>query len=92
MDTPESKIERYLQREVKSRGGICWKFLSSISGVPDRIVIYRGRVIFVETKARTGRLTALQRIRHAELRAQGAEVVTLSSTTEVDEFLRHLIA
>ena len=33
----ERDIERYLIREVERRGGLCWKFISSVGGVPDRL-------------------------------------------------------
>ena len=55
----ESQIERRLVEGVKRLGGMCLKFVSpGTLGVPDRIIITaKGRVIFVELKAETGRLT-----------------------------------
>jgi len=87
---PENVVEQRLRKGVASVGGLCLKFISSISGVPDRIVVHRSRVVFVELKAPKGRLSALQRVRHAELQAAGANVITLSSQDEVDEFLHAL--
>ena len=35
----ERAVEQKLRREVEKRGGRCFKFLSSVSGVPDRVVV-----------------------------------------------------
>lgn len=52
MPTPEGKIEDYLLKRCKENGILCWKFASaSQNGVPDRILIYDGQIIFVELKA-----------------------------------------
>ena len=32
----ETEIEKYLKKLVEEKGGVSWKFISSISGVPDR--------------------------------------------------------
>ena len=49
----ERDIELKLRDAVKAVGGLCWKFTSpGTSGVPDRIVLMpKGRIAFVETKA-----------------------------------------
>ncbi|MDP9903171.1 VRR-NUC domain-containing protein [Arthrobacter bambusae] len=87
MGKSENPVEERLRLGVNRAGGLCLKFTSSINGVPDRIVVHRGRVVFVELKAPRGRLSALQRFRHAELQAAGANVITLSSKDKVDAFL-----
>lgn len=85
----ESRVEARLVQGVKKLGGLCWKFVSpGTAGVPDRIVLLPGgRVALVELKQRTGRLSAIQRVRQAELRAVGAEVWTLYGPEDVDSFL-----
>lgn len=87
MGRAEGAVEQHLRRGVESRGGLCLKFISSRSGVPDRIVVLDGRTVFVELKAPSGALSALQKVRIAELQGAGAEVRVLSSRTEVDTFL-----
>ena len=59
----ESEIERVLVEEVKRLGGRAYKWTSpGNDGVPDRIVFLPDtRVIFVELKTDTGRLSPLQR-------------------------------
>lgn len=52
MPTPEGKIEDYFLKKCKENKILCWKFTSpSQNGVPDRIVMYEGQIIFVELKA-----------------------------------------
>ena len=85
----ESRVEARLTRGVKALGGLCWKFVSpGTAGVPDRIVLLPGgRVALAELKQETGRLSAIQKARHAELKAVGAEVWTLYGPKDVDRFL-----
>lgn len=85
----ESRVEARLVRGVKALGGLCWKFVSpGTAGVPDRIVLLPGgRVALVELKQKTGRLSAIQRLRRRELRQVGAEVWTLYGPSDVDRFL-----
>ena len=71
----ESQIERRLVEGVKRLGGMCLKFVSpGTLGVPDRIIITaKGRVIFVELKTETGRLTKIQRYVIGEMQKRGAD-------------------
>ena len=47
----ESTIEAYLRKAVEGRGGVCWKFKSSVSGVPDRVVMLpEGVIAFLEVE------------------------------------------
>ncbi len=44
----EKSIESYFTDRIKSIGGICYKFVSpGNSGVPDRVVLYKGCVAFI---------------------------------------------
>lgn len=68
----ESKIEEYLRKEVRKRGGLCWKFTSpGTRGVPDRIVMLNGCLIFVETKAPGKELRKLQEKRTKQIVEKG---------------------
>ncbi len=86
----ESRVEARLVRGVKKLGGLCWKFVSpGTAGVPDRIVLLPGgRVALVELKQRTGRLSDIQKARHAELKAVGCEVWVLYGPEDVNIFLK----
>lgn len=71
----ESAVEEFLGRRVKAEGGKYLKFTSpGNSGVPDRIVILRGMVVFVELKQDTGTLSKVQRTQIKSMTAQGAKV------------------
>lgn len=88
----ESSIERKLVTGVKKAGGIAYKFTSpGHAGVPDRIVLLPcGRVIFIELKTEAGRLSAIQKEQHKQLRALGMDVRTLYGKTDVEGFIRDI--
>lgn len=85
----EKNIERYLTTEIKKKAGVSYKFVSpGNSGVPDRIVILPGgRLIFVELKTDTGRLSTLQKVQIRKLRNLGQEVVVVYGLSGVKELL-----
>lgn len=85
----ERDLERKCAKIAKAEGCLFYKFVSpGKSGVPDRLLIKPGivgEVIFVELKSPkgTGRLTPLQKLRHAELLSAGCRVEVVKS---IDEF------
>lgn len=88
----ESQIERRLVEGVKMLGGMCLKFVSpGTLGVPDRIIITaKGRVIFVELKTETGRLTKIQRYVIGEMQKRGADARVVKGIDEVKELLAEI--
>lgn len=88
----ESTIEARLVREVKKRGGLCYKFISPGSpGVPDRIVVLPGgATVYVELKTEIGRLAKIQKWQIEELRKRGAVVRVLKGMDQVLEFLEEV--
>ena len=88
----ESQIERRLVEGVKRLGGMCLKFVSpGTLGVPDRIIITAiGRVIFVELKTETGRLTKIQRYVIGEMQKRGADARVVKGIDEVKELLAEI--
>lgn len=88
----ESSIESKLVRMVRERGGLCFKFVSPGNpGVPDRIVITPvGRTVYVELKTEVGRLAAIQKWQHEELRKRGADVRTLKGLEQVKAFVEEV--
>lgn len=88
----ESSIESKLVRMVRERGGLCFKFVSPGNpGVPDRIVITpAGRTVYVELKTEVGRLAAIQKWQHEELRKRGADVRTLKGLEQVKAFVEEV--
>ena len=89
----ESTIEARLVREVKKRGGLCYKFTSPGNpGVPDRIVILPGGItVYVELKTEIGRLAKIQKWQIEELRKRGADVRVLKGMDQVMNFLEEVM-
>lgn len=91
MGMSEGRIEQRLVKGVKALGGLCWKFVSpGNNGVPDRIIIFRGQIYFVELKAPGKGLRTLQTHRCMELAKQGANVRTVSTIEEADALIAEL--
>ena len=87
----EKKIEQRLVKKVKEMGGLCLKWVSpSTTGVPDRLVIYKGQIIPVELKDPKGELSARQEFMHKMLLSQGVFTHVLMSEQEVDQFVEQL--
>jgi hypothetical protein len=87
----ESSIEKRLVQQVRPLGYEALKFISpGTDGVPDRIVVGHGRVIFVELKTETGRLSAIQKVQIRRLRKLGQDVRVLYGMSEVADFLDQL--
>lgn len=68
----ESALERKVVAHCKAVGVLCYKFSSPARrGVPDRLLLYRGRVMFLELKAEGKKPTKLQERELSVLRAAG---------------------
>lgn len=82
----EQAIEQHLKQAVEAIGGLCWKFTSpGTAGVPDRICIHHGRIIFVELKA-PGRLPRpIQRRRIQQLKDHGVDAVVVDNIDAIQE-------
>lgn len=94
----EREIEKYLVRKVKNFGGRSYKFTSpTAAGVPDRIVLLKNCVFFVEVKRPGGKLTYRQVERLMELKGMlncdcvyAPRCVVLSSKEEVDVWVLYI--
>lgn len=85
----EESVESHLCAEWKRRmgkGARCNKArVANLKGWPDRECLARhGVLVFFETKAPQGRLSAAQKRRHAELRALGFMVFVPYTKAQVD--------
>jgi hypothetical protein len=89
----ERDIEAYLVKRCKEIGALCDKFTSpQRRSVPDRLITFGGRVLFVELKATGKKPTEAQVRDHERRRAVGAEVVWLDSVAGVDRVIGNLQA
>ena len=92
MGVRENRVEKYLDEQVKFIGGITRKWVSpGHDGVPDRIVILDGKIIFVEVKTVSGRLSTIQQREHFRLAENGAVIHTVYGTDGVDVLIKELI-
>ena len=89
----ERDVEKYLVRRVKDEGGLCWKFISSVGGVPDRLVILpMGKIAFIEVK-RPGCLPRkLQVKRILQLSRLGFFATWVDCRERVDEVIDEICA
>lgn len=85
---PERAVEKMLVEGVKRVGGLCWKWVSpGRAGVPDRIVIVKSAVWFVEVKASGGKERPLQKAVRSMLEKVGAKCRVVIGADGVEEFL-----
>ncbi|MGK0541661.1 VRR-NUC domain-containing protein [Propionimicrobium lymphophilum] len=82
----EKYLEQALKTAIENLGGICWKLVSpGTTGVPDRICLKAGRVVFVEVKAPGKKPRPIQKHRMAQLREQGFTVLVVDSPDGIAE-------
>ena len=94
MGAPEAGIEKYLARRAARMGVMCVKLVfDGRRGAPDRMLVHRGQVWFVECKRdRGGVLSAVQQRRQWELAHAGAQVCTVDTRDGVDALLERVVA
>lgn len=89
MGVRENKVEKYLDERVTELDGLTRKWVSpGRDGVPDRIVIHKGRVFFVEVKVTDGVIEDHQAREHNRLIEKGANVCVVYGNDGVDVFIR----
>jgi len=89
---PESKIEKWLNEQVRKLGGKSYKFTSPGNpGVPDRIYLFPGgRVYFVELKRIIGKLSNVQMWQREQFRQMGVDVKVIYGTEQARKFVEEL--
>lgn len=91
MDILEKDLEQKLVREVKRIGGWALKFTSpGQAGVPDRILLFPGKVYFVEPKAPGHTLRPLQEQVIRRMRNLQQKVFTVSSADELEWLIQFI--
>jgi len=88
----ENRTELYLREQIELLGGICIKFPPLFfRGFPDRIILLpKGVILFVETKAERKNPTLLQARVHRQLTALGFRVEVIHSAEEVNNLILSL--
>lgn len=87
----EKTLEKKLRVEIKKRGGKAYKWVSpGCNGVPDRIVIVKGLVYFVEMKDVKGKLSKLQELEMRDLKKLGMNVKVIKNEEQLVLFLEEV--
>ena len=87
----ERDLEEYFAKRMKAAGILTYKFTSpGQAGVPDRILITDGRVLFVELKAPGKKPRPLQTETVRRMRKRGAYCYCISTREQVDRLLYNL--
>lgn len=82
----EARVEQYLVSQVKKAGGMCIK-LTGTNHIPDRLVILKNRMFFVELKRPGEDLRPGQREMQKRLTKLGAIAVMVNSIQDIDTLL-----
>lgn len=91
MGKPEGDVESFFVRKTKEQGFLCWKLkVPGIDGVPDRMLIGHGVVIFVELKAPGETPRRLQCERIKEMREHDAVIKVIDTRQGVLDFIQDL--
>lgn len=83
---PERQVEKHLVDRITNLGGLAWKFTSpGTAGVPDRVVILRGLICFVELKRpKGGKVSDMQKWRIRQLNDQGMKAYVIKNKEQVN--------
>lgn len=89
---PESKIEKWLNEQVRKLGGKSYKFTSPGSpGVPDRIYLFPGgKIYFVELKRIIGKLSGAQVWQREQFQQMGVNVKVIYGMEQAKKFVEEL--
>jgi hypothetical protein len=79
----ESKLEKWCRKYAEERDCYLVKWVSPGNrGVPDRILLGRNRVVFIEFKTPEGRLSSQQRVWALRFQRLKLDYVMIQTTTE----------
>ena len=91
MGESEKVLESNLNKEVKALGGWSIKILSNfITGLPDRLVLLKGRAYFVEIKSEGKKPSARQRVVHKKLEVLGFPVSVIDTSEKLNSFINEI--
>lgn len=82
----ERDIEQALKARIVALGGVCWKLVCpGTVGVPDRVCLMGGRIVFVEVKAPGETPRPIQSHRIKQLRDLGFTVKVIDTLAGIEE-------
>lgn len=89
----ERDVESYLVKAIKAKGGLCYKWVSpGIRGVPDRLVILKGKVAFVEVKRANGHTRKNQDYQIERLREHDQHVFVVYAKADIDDAIEWMVS
>ncbi len=84
----ERELEAYFSATCKALGLLTWKIaLRQGRGFPDRLVLHKGRALFIELKTLTGGLSPTQVKVHEMMLKAGHKVLVLRTKAEIKAVL-----
>ena len=86
----ETNLEQYLKNQIEKHGGLCFKFISGVSGVPDRIIVLNGTTAFIELKQQNKKPTKLQQKIINDINSCGGLVIVVDSKIKIDQLIKNL--
>ncbi len=88
----ESTVESYFRKQAIAHDYLCYKFVSPANdGVPDRVLVGKGKTLFVELKAPGEKTRKLQEGVIERMRNHGALVFVIDSKDKVDELFNEIL-
>ena len=88
LELSENDIKVTIRGYLRARNIFSFHNLQGLGcypGVPDRTIVYHGRVIFVEVKKKGGKLNPSQELFRANCLAEGVEHLVVHSFEEFQE-------
>lgn len=88
----ESEIEAWMKARIEKMNGMFMKFVSpGNDGVPDRIAFFPdSRAVFIELKARRGKLSELQKYQLKRLLKMHQQVAVVYGPDGADTFIQDM--
>jgi hypothetical protein len=85
----ESQIELYFKQQCAKNNIWQNKFLSGVTGIPDRIAVSNSKTVFVELKTLTGKASARQKRVIDQIKSHGGVVFLPRSKSDVDDIISY---
>ncbi|WP_159723156.1 VRR-NUC domain-containing protein [Enterococcus sp. CSURQ0835] len=85
----EKDVESYFKNKVRNKGGLSLKWVSTIRGIPDQLVMFpNGKTVFVEMKRPNGTLRKSQDKMTRTLRNLNQQVYVCYSKKQADMLVK----
>lgn len=87
----EKELEKKFCERIKAVGGLALKFTSpGRAGVPDRAVLFNGKVYFAEIKRNGEKLRPLQEATRKQFQNFGFDVAVIAGEEDIEIFVEKL--